>query len=195
MRANNRGNFNRKVTGASIGGCLILFAVMFGLGGVAVPQAQAQGLSKLKIGVVDLNKALNESEKGKSSKKTLLDFQERKKTELKAKENVLKELQQELQTNMMLSNEARASKEQTLRAKEAELRRDVQTAQKELQKRERALTEGIYKDLKAVLEKMGKAEKFDLILESNAAKVILFNSVPFIDLTQKLIGIYNKQKK
>lgn len=163
---------------------------------VLLPTASpAAGLEGLKIGVVNMNKALNESDAGQRSKKILLAARSQKQSELKAKEDKLNAMKADLKNNIMLSKEARARKEQEVHDQEAALRREVQKAQKEIQSQERKLTESIFLELRTVLDQIGKDEKFDLILEQNASQVVLFHTVPFIDVTDELIKRYNKFQK
>ena len=156
---------------------------------------QAKGLEGLKIGVVNVNQAMNQSAAGERSKNILLASKGQLETELKAKEDDIKKKRQELDNNMMLTKDARDKREAELQAQERQLRQDVQTAQRDLQERERKLTESIFIELRTVIDAIGKEQKYDLILEQNAANVILFSSQKFDDLTQEVIDRYNKFNK
>lgn len=166
-------------------------AALFLLSGWAAP-AGAQGLEGLKIGVVNVNEALNRSAAGQRSKNILLSSKSQLEEDLKAKEDALKKKQLELKNNIMLSDEARSTREQELRQQEQQLRRDVQEAQRELQDRERKLTESIFVELRTVIETIAKEEQYDLVLEQGAANVVLFSRNKFEDLTDKVIERYNK---
>ena len=155
----------------------------------------AKGLEGLKIGVVNVNQALNESSAGERSKNILLASKSQLENELKAKEEDLKKKRDELQNNIMLTKEARDNRERDLQAQENQLRQDVQNAQRDLQERERKLTESIFIELRTVIDAIGKEEKYDVILEQNAANVILFSSQKFDDLTHRVIERYNKFSK
>jgi outer membrane protein len=173
-----------------------LTAVLVLLAMVATPAgSKAAGPENLKIGVVDMNKALNESAAGARSKNILLTAKNQKENELKAKEQELIKLRSELQTNIMLTAEAKARKEQEMQDREQSLRREVQKAQQELQSQERKLTESIFLELKTVLDQVAKEGRFDLVLEQNASQVILYHKAPFIDITDKVIEEYNKFQK
>ena len=157
-----------------------------------VRTASAKGLEGLRIGVVDVNEALNKSAAGERSKSILLAAKSQLENELKSKEEDLKQKASGLQNNMMLTKEARDAKEQELKALEAQLRREVQEAQRQLQDRERKLTESIFIELRTVVEAIAKDGKYDLVLEKNAANVILFASAKFENLTAQVIERYNK---
>lgn len=145
-----------------------------------------------KVGVVNLNKALNVSESGERSKKLLLAAKGQKENALKAKEDELKRLADELRGSMMLTESAKAQKEKDLREKELALRQEVQEAQRELQEQERKLTEAIFKDLRGVVEKISQEKKLDFVLEQGAAQAILFSRYAFTDITDEVIARYNK---
>ncbi len=154
--------------------------------------ARPAGLEGLKIGVVNINAAMNRSAAGERSKNILLASKSQKENELKAKEAELKDLRDDLKNNIMLTDDARSRKEKELREQERALRKEVQQAQKELQIRERKLTESIFIELKTVIDEIAKEEKYDLILEQNASQVILFSSAKFDNITERVIERYNK---
>jgi hypothetical protein len=60
---------------------------------------------------------------------------------------------------------------------------------------ERRLSEAIFKELKTVIRSISINEKLDLVLEKNAAQVILYMKKDTTDLTQKVIDEYNLLKK
>ena len=168
---------------------ILLLAVLT----VAWPAAApAKGLEGLKIGVVNVNQALNQSAAGERSKSILLSAKSQLESELKAKEETLKTKREALQNNIMLTADAREAKERELRELEQGLRREVQEAQRTLQERERKLTESIFVEIRTVVEAIAKEDQYDLVLEKNAASVILFATAKLDDLTNSVIERYNK---
>lgn len=162
------------------------------LGVFETPPAYSQNFGNLKIGVVDLNRALNNSKSGKRSKNILLASKNQKQIDLKAKEQDLKKKRDRLKNNIMLKPAVRAVREKELRKQSVALRREFRVAQRELQVRERKLTESIYLELKTVIAEIGKKEKFNLILEKNTSQLILFSSKKFEDITVKVIKRYDR---
>lgn len=167
---------------------LVLYLLAF----FGIPPAYAQSIARLKIGVVDLNRALNNSKAGKRSKNILLASKNQKQNELKAKTRDLKEKRDQLQNNMMLKPAVREKRKKNLQKQTLALRREMRIAQRELQIRERKLTESIYIELKTVIAEIAKKEKFNLILEKNASQVILYSSKKFEDITNKVIKRYDR---
>ena len=172
---------------------LLLVVPVLSLTWMAAPRStSAAGLEQLKIGVVDINRALNSSAAGDRSKKLLLATRDQKESELKGKEQTLKKLSDELQNSMMMTEATRKQKEMELREKENALRQDVQKAQIELQEKERTMTESIFRELKMVVDAIAKEGKYDLVLEQGASQVILFHNGNFTDLTEQVIARHNK---
>ena len=68
----------------------------------------------MKIGVVDLNRALNESEAGIRSKNVLETKGRQKQQEFKLEEEELRELAEELRSNPLLTPKAKEQKQQQL---------------------------------------------------------------------------------
>lgn len=156
---------------------------------------QAAAAAGLKIGVVNMSRALNVSEAGRRSKNILLVSKTQRENELKEKEKELTELRDSIQNNILLTAVARAEKEKELKRRTAELRSEVQNAQRELQGKERKLTESIFTQLKTVISLVAKEEKFDLVLDKGAAQVILFSRYKFTDITDKVIERFNGLNK
>jgi len=169
--------------------------VGLGMAALLVGFCSAGGASALdlKIGIVNINKALNTSQAGERSKKILMAAKNQKENDLKAKDAQFRKLVDDTRSNsMMLSETAKAEQEKQLRDKENALRLEVQDAQRELQEQERKLTESIFSDLRTVIASVGKEKKYDLILEQGASQVILYTPLKFDDLTDEVIERYNK---
>jgi outer membrane protein len=163
-----------------------------------VPSVSAQttpgsgaGKGPIKIAVVDLNTALNNSEAGKRSKRILLTDKDQMEDELKAQEADLKKRADDLKNNVLLTEAARAQKESELRDAERKLRDSVQRAQKELQDKERRYTESIFSELKTVIGVVAKDQGYDVVLEKNASQVILFSQFELVDITDRVITRYD----
>jgi len=149
----------------------------------------------MEIGVVDLNQALNQSEPGIRSKNILERRGRQKQQEFKLEESELRKLAEDLRNNPLLTPKAKANKEQELIARQQKLRENVRSIEQEMRLEERRLTEVIFKELKTVIRSISIKEKLDLVLEKNAAQVILYMKLDTTDLTQKVIDAYNSLKQ
>ena len=148
----------------------------------------------LEIGVVDLNRALNESEEGMRSKNLLEGRGRQKQQEFKVEEEELMQIAEDLRNNPLLTPKAKQEKEQELQNGQRILREKVRQFEQELRLEERKLTEAIFQDLKAAIRTVSQRSDYDLVLEKNAAQVILYMKEETTDLTQKIIDYYNSLK-
>ena len=94
-----------------------------------------------------------------------------------------------------MTPKAKTNKEQDLIARQQQLREKVRSIEQEMRLEERRLTEVIFKELKTVIRSISIKEKLDLVLEKNAAQVILYMKEDTTDLTQKVIDEYNALKQ
>ena len=149
----------------------------------------------MEIGVVDLNEALNQSEAGIRSKNILERRGRQKQQEFKLEDSELRKLADDLRNNPLLTSKAKASKEKELIARQQQLREQVRKVEQEMRAEERRLTEVIFQELKTVIRSISIKEKLDLVLEKNAAQIILYMKQDTTDMTQKVIDAYNSLKQ
>ena len=149
----------------------------------------------IEIGMVDLNEALNQSEAGIRSKNILERRGRQKQKEFKLEESEIRKLAEDLRNNPLLTPKAKVDKERDLIDRQKNLREKVRNFEQEIRMEERRLTESIFKEIKTVIRKNSIKEKLDLVLEKNAAQIILYMNKDTIDLTQKVIDAYNLLKE
>ena len=149
----------------------------------------------IEIGIVDLNEALNQSEAGIRSKNILERRGRQKQQEFKLEESELRKLADELRNNPLLAPKAKEDKKQELITRQQQLRENVRAFEQEMRLEERRLSEAIFKELKTVIRSISINAKLDLVLEKNAAQIILYMREDTTDLTQKVIDEYNALKK
>ena len=149
----------------------------------------------IEIGVVDLNEALNQSESGIRSKTILERRGRQKQQEFKLEESELRKIADDLRNNPLLAPKAKADKQQELITRQQQLREKVRAFEQEMRLEERRLSEAIFKEIKTVIRSISINQKLDLVLEKNAAQVILYMKEDTTDLTQKVIDDYNTLKK
>jgi outer membrane protein len=149
---------------------------------------------EMKIGYVNIQKALNESKAGKEAKVVLESEYLKFQNEFAQRQGELQALQDTLQRQgLMLSEKARKEREMEYQNKLKEFKRWGEDKQGELKQKERELTKAALKDLQEVVIKLGEEEKFTIILAMNEAG-ILFASKE-IDLTDRVIQILNSANK
>jgi outer membrane protein len=147
----------------------------------------------VKIGVVDLDKILNDSIKGADAKKLI--EKEIKKTQsiLRKEETEAKKILDELnKKGSVLSESVRKEKESEYRRKAREVQRFARDAEVEIKRRGDELSKAMVKDVSDIVEEVGKKEKFSIVIGSRSG---LFYYAPSIDITLKVLKIYNDRYK
>lgn len=155
----------------------------------AVAAAAPAEAEDLKVGYVDLQRALNEVEEGASAKAKLKkEFDEKQRT-LDQKQNELKALKEEIDAKgMMMQAEAKQAKLADLQKKLMEVQQLYMTLQQDLSQKEAQVTSGIFAKMGTILETMGREQGYSMIVEKSA---VLY-AKGHMDLTNELIRRYNK---
>jgi outer membrane protein len=147
---------------------------------------------RIKIGFIDIQRAITESAAGKKAK-ARFDAQVKK-----AESDLLKEKQEleRLKSDFdkkgpLLKDDERRNLEADLERRFRQYQRIGQDHQQELRQKEGEMTGDILKELQQIVTEIGKAEKFTLIFERSQ---ILYNDQG-IDITNKVIETFNSRAK
>ena len=150
--------------------------------------------AEMKIGYVDLQRALNESEAGKSAKERFKVQVDRLQVDLKKKKDALDSMKEQLdkKASVMKPDEAR-SLESDYQKKLRDFERAYKDSQGELQQKDNELTVDLLKELQVVIEEFGKEQGYSIILEQSSSSVLY--GAADLDLTEQVIARYNARKK
>jgi outer membrane protein len=163
-------------------------ALTLGLGGVS-----AQAKADVKIGYIDMQKAIQETTSGKTAKKDLEKEFNSKKAELQKKESDLKKMSEDLEKkSAALSDEARTKKQQELQAEMMKFQREVQESQGKIQKKEHDLTAPILEKIQGAIDKVAKKDGYTMVLEKNEQSVLWASKE--VDLTDAVVKEFEKSK-
>lgn len=147
----------------------------------------------MKVGIVDLYRAVNESEQGKKAKTDLESMIKGKQDALEEKGKAIEKLKGELEKQGgVLSAEAKKSKEEEFERLTREYQRTVADSQNEVRKRESELTGRIVKDLREIINGLAQEEQYTLIMEK-AEGLVLFADKS-LDITDKVIQKFDAAK-
>ena len=188
----------RYVRRAVLWTCMI--AVVLGLGLAETAHAQ-------KIGVVDLQAVLDQSTRGRSAKDRLRELGDKLQQEIKSKlefkrqkEEELQKLQSEFRSQKdLLTEQARAAKDEDYRRRARELKRFIddtnrftEDATQEFREREMRETQGLLLSVRKVVQEIGEREGYQLVMEGNenTAVVLYFNQS--IDITPKVVQRFDQ---
>lgn len=155
--------------------------------------APTVALAEPKLAVVDLQRALEETEDGKKAKAKLKADFDRKQQELDAKQDELKKIKEDLDKKLpLMKPEAADAEKKKFQDRFVELQQTYQRLQQDLAKKEQDATSGIFRKLSTVVGNIAEREHFAMVLEKNSAVVW---SQPALDITNEVIRLYNTGAK
>ena len=147
-----------------------------------------------KIGTVDMQKALQSVEAGKKAKSQLEKEFNTKKKDLQTEEGSIKKMTEEFKKqSLVLSDEARAKKQQEIQERIMKFQELTQRSQSEIQQKEQDLTGPIIQSLRTMIGDIAKKKGYTFVLEKNENSVLY--SPEKDDLTADLISAYNSKPK
>ena len=150
--------------------------------------------AEVKMGYVDLQRALNEIEEGKAAKARLKAEFEQKQKVLDDKQADFTKLRGEFEKQAgVLADGPRRERQEELDKRFMELQSTFAQLQKELSERERDVTRGIFDKMGAIIRETAEAEGFTMVLEKNDAGIL--HASASLDLTNELIRKYNARHK
>lgn len=145
---------------------------------------------KVKIGYIDLQRAISESHAGKRAKERFQAQVKKVETGLLKEKQELERLKAELdKKGPLLKDVERRNLEADLQKRYVSYQRTMADHQQDLRQKEGVMTGDILKELEKIVNEIGKAEKFTLILERSQ----LLYSDQGIDVTNRVIEAYNSR--
>lgn len=177
-----------------------LLVVALGLGMARTAQAQ-------KVGVVDLQAVLDQSVRGRAAKDRLRGLGDRLQQEIKSKLELKKQREEELQKLQtefrsqkdLLTEQARAAKDEEFRRRARELKRFIddtnrftEDATQEFREREIRETQHLLLTVRKIVQDIGEREGYQLVFEGNenTAIVLYFNKA--IDITSRVVQRFDQ---
>ncbi len=154
--------------------------------------APAAYAGDFKIGIVDFQKALNESEFGAKTRTELESKIRARQMEFDQKIQKRDQMRQELEAQAsVLSEEAYRQRAEDLEKYERDLEREVNDSNEEFGKLQRQKEVGILKELDTLVRTIAEKGDYDLILPVD---VVVFSKDGH-DITDEVIEQYNRMKK
>jgi outer membrane protein len=148
--------------------------------------------AEIKIGYVDLRKAVTESDQGKEAMKTLENISNAKRALIDEKAREIKAINEEIaKQESILTPDAIKEKRAKVERLMREYRQMMRESEEELQKNEAEFVQKIIIDLKKILQKIAEEEGYTAILNADA---VLYMPEE-LDITDKLIKRFNESIK
>jgi outer membrane protein len=148
--------------------------------------------AQVRIAVVDLQQALNETEDGRRAKARLKRLFKQRQADLDERQNELKALKEEIEgarESGALTDEALEERIEEYQKAFVELQSTYMEYQRELAEKEADMTQEIIARMERILVRIGEADDWDFIIERGEGGVIWTPSSN--DITDNLIERYN----
>ena len=147
---------------------------------------------RIKIGFIDVQRIISESQAGKKAKDRFQAQVKKAEADVQKERQDLERLKNDLdKKGPLLKDEERRNLEADLQKRSVILQRTLGDYQQDLQRKNNEMMAEILKELEQVVTEVGKADKFTLILERSQ---ILYSDQA-IDITNKVIDAYNTRMK
>lgn len=174
-----------RVSGRKAGSCiLVLFLFMAGTAFAASKE--------LKIGYIDLQRVINESEAGKDARQRFSEEVKRRQEELNKRQKELRDLQEEYRKKVsILKEEAKKEKEREIAEKSRSIQEFITISERELRRRESQLTRDIIRDIRTIVRDYAKEKGYTYVFEKMEGGILYGPEGD--DLTEEIIKRYNEK--
>jgi outer membrane protein len=163
---------------------LQLFAFLFVFSGTGLA-------AELKIGIVDMQRIIEESEPGQKAMQQLKEEFKKYESEIDTKKSEVDKLRETIQNQkMMLTDEAKTDKELEFKRKVRDLQDLYQVYQKKKQDRIKELSSPILERLAAVIETYGKRHNYSFIIDKRNSGLVYGSEA--LEITEKVMVELNK---
>ena len=145
---------------------------------------------EIKLGYVDLQRALAETEDGRKAKANLKKVFDQKQKELDEQQAALKKDIEDLdKKRTLLPADKVREKEAELQSRMQKVQQTYLRHQQDLQAKEQEATSKIFERMNKILGKIAVAENFTMIIDKTQGGLVF--AKPSLDLTNDLIRRYN----
>jgi outer membrane protein len=149
------------------------------------PAAQAAN----KVGVVDTQRAIMETEDGLRAQATLKKLFDKRQRELDKKQEELQKEREDIEKQRdVLSKAALAKRIEKWQREMMQLQTVFVEYNKELQKKQNELTQPIFQKAMGLIRRLAAQEGFDIIIDKQAVPYMRSD----LDLTDRVIQLYNQ---
>jgi len=144
----------------------------------------------VKIGVVDMQRALNECNAGKKAKEQVRAKFEKAQNELKAQRESLDRMRESYDKKaLVLKEDERRNLEKDMEVRSLDFKRKYEDYQRDLKRTDAELTSGIVEQLYGIVAAYAKERGFTVVLETSAGALVYAD--PSIDVTDEVIKRHN----
>jgi outer membrane protein len=156
----------------------------------ALASAPAPAAAQSKIAVVDIRRALLETEEGLRVQATLKRLFDSRQVEISNKERAIQQEKEELEKDAQtgkVSKQVLQTKAETLQKQWAELQALTYDYQREMQRKESELTTPILQKIVGIIRRIAAQEGYEVVVEKSAAPFYRAD----LEVTDRAIQMYN----
>lgn len=162
---------------------IVVIGLLLGLVSPALGQS-------IKVGFVNIQKAISESMAGERARKRFEGDIKSKEAALIKEKQAIERMKRDLEKKaLLLKADERLKVQREFQRRVRDYERQMTDAQEELQVKEREMTAEILKGLQTIVQEIGKTQKFTLILDRSQ----LLYTDKGIDITNEVIQLYNRR--
>ncbi|MFZ5471115.1 MAG: OmpH family outer membrane protein [Myxococcota bacterium] len=148
----------------------------------------------VKLGYVDLQRALLEVDEGREAKKRLQKTLDEKQKELDREQEALRKEKEVLDKQAsMMSEETRIQRQTDLQKKLFELAQKWEKGKAEMATKERTELQGIFQKMDPIIASIAQREGLTMVFEKTDSGLVY--APAHLDLTNELVRLYNDQNK
>jgi outer membrane protein len=172
---------------------LLAFAAVPAFGQTAAAPATASPAAPTKIGVIEVQRIVQESAVGKESLARVQKLQQAKQDDLQKRQKELRDLEQKIQDQgKALSEDAMEKLQKEYQGKAVDLKRFQDDAQRELEEAQRKELGDLEKRIMPVINDVAKEQGYQLVFNKFNSG-LLFADDKSVDLTEAVITKFNAQ--
>ena len=150
--------------------------------------AGASAQAEQKIAVVDVQRAVMQTEDGLRAQANLKKLFDSRQQELNKKQNDMQKQREDIdKQSKVMSKEALQKRVDEWQKQMVELQQVFLEYNKELEKKQKEMTDPIFEKVMAIVKRLATTENYDLVLDKQMAAYVRGD----LDLTDKCIQMYN----
>lgn len=146
--------------------------------------------AEMRVGIVDMQRALNECDAGRRAKDSVKSKFERAQDELKNQREALDRQREDYEKRATVMREdQRRELEKKLEVETLDFKRKYEDFQRDLKRTDSELTSGIVEELYNIVSEYGQQQQYTFILEASSGALLYGEKS--LDITDEIIKLHN----
>jgi outer membrane protein len=194
---------------AGSGGIAVLCLVLSGCGGgptgpapitaveagtapAAAPAVKVSSVNGVRIGVVDPQKVLEETDAGKRAKDSLSNFMKNRQSLIELEEKELKRMEEDIiKQASILSASARREREEQFRRRAIEFQQKANELNREIQEKQKEVLEAFREKVERIVAKVAQQMGLLVVMEKGRGGPTVYNDSA-LDISPQVIEEFNR---